>query len=119
MDLVGIGKLTPNMVLIGFKSNWQTEGASLQDYMDVIHHVFDVRLAVGILRLSRGCDFSNLIGKKPQPLTAAAVVTDRGDPGEAEGSKNEEDQGNGQDDDEPENGPCHPGVRCLSCGRGR
>ena len=61
MNLVGLGKLTPNMVMLGFKSNWQNDVEGLEEYVDVIHHGFDIQMAMGILRLSNGCDFSKLI----------------------------------------------------------
>ena len=66
MNLVGLGKLTPNMVLMGFKSDWQTDPEGVKDYISVIHHGFDIHLAMGILRLTNGCDFSNVIGREEQ-----------------------------------------------------
>jgi hypothetical protein len=49
--------------MLGFKSDWQNDSAGLNQYIDVIHHGFDIQLAMGILRLSKGCDFSNLIAE--------------------------------------------------------
>jgi solute carrier family 12 sodium/potassium/chloride transporter 2 len=60
MNLVGIGKLTPNMAMLGFKSDWQKD-EGLDQYIDVIHHGFDIQLAMGILRLPKGCDYSRFI----------------------------------------------------------
>ena len=64
------GKLTPNMVMLGFKSDWQNDIKGLNEYIDVIHHGFDVQMAMGILRLAKGCDFSNVIGKDGDELTS-------------------------------------------------
>ena len=69
MNLVGLGKLTPNMVMLGFKSNWQSDVEGLEEYVDVIHHGFDIQMAIGILRLSNGCDFSKLIGEEKKAVT--------------------------------------------------
>merc|ERR1711944_331815 len=63
MNLVGLGKLSPNMVMLGFKGDWQKDIDGLNQYIDVVHHGFDVQLAMGILRLSKGCDFSHVIAE--------------------------------------------------------
>lgn len=40
----GIGKLKPNIVLIGYKSDWQTcEKNELQSYFDTIHKVIELK----------------------------------------------------------------------------
>ncbi|XP_037776593.1 solute carrier family 12 member 2-like [Penaeus monodon] len=58
---VGLGKLRPNTVLMGYKANWQTcPQEELQSYFKTIHYAFDLHLAVGILRVDGGLDYSNL-----------------------------------------------------------
>ena len=54
----------PNMVMLGFKSDWQNDMEGLNEYIDVMHHGFEIHMAMGILRLSNGCDFSNVIGEE-------------------------------------------------------
>jgi len=66
MNLAGLGKLTPNMVLMGFKSDWQSDPDGMEDYINVVHHAFDINMAMGILRLNSGCDFSGVIGREEQ-----------------------------------------------------
>lgn len=66
MDLVGLGKLTPNMILMGFKSDWSKDPEGVKDYINVIHHGFDIHMAMGILRLKHGCDYSGVIGREEQ-----------------------------------------------------
>ena len=51
------------MVMLGYKSDWQMDMEGLNEYIDVMHHGFDIHMAMGILRLSKGCDFSNVIGE--------------------------------------------------------
>ncbi|KAL3182118.1 hypothetical protein MRX96_035142 [Rhipicephalus microplus] len=59
IQLVGVGKLRPNVVLMGFKADWQTcPKQELQEYFDAIHHSFDSHMALCILRLAEGIDFS-------------------------------------------------------------
>lgn len=60
IQCIGIGKLRPNIVLLGYKNNWQTcPLIELQDYFSVIHETFDKHLALAILRIpGSGLDFS-------------------------------------------------------------
>ena len=54
------------MVLLGFKNNWLSDIDNVPGYINVIHHGFDVHLAVGILKLQDGCDYSSLFSKDDQ-----------------------------------------------------
>ncbi|XP_058449562.1 bumetanide-sensitive sodium-(potassium)-chloride cotransporter [Malaya genurostris] len=57
----GVGKLSPNIVLMGYKSNWMTcPVKDLLTYYNVLHDSFDCRMAISILRLPDGLDFSHL-----------------------------------------------------------
>ena len=60
IQCVGIGKLRPNIVLLGYKTNWQTcPQKEFLEYFSVIHETFDKHLALGILRIpGSGLDFS-------------------------------------------------------------
>ena len=59
MTLAGLGKLSPNMVLMGFKNNWKQDLVGLHQYMDVMYSAFDLRLSFAILRCKEGLDFSS------------------------------------------------------------
>ncbi|XP_063215626.1 bumetanide-sensitive sodium-(potassium)-chloride cotransporter-like isoform X2 [Bacillus rossius redtenbacheri] len=62
MQLCGVGRLRPNMLLMGYKSDWQTCNIEcLKQYFNVIHNALDRYLAVGILRMPSGLDYSKLI----------------------------------------------------------
>ena len=63
MNASGLGKLVPNMVLMGFKNNWMEDLDSINEYLNVVHHGFDMHMAVGIMRLKDGCDYSAVISK--------------------------------------------------------
>lgn len=57
----GFGKLAPNIVLMGYKSDWRyCKNEDLTSYFNVLHNAFDNRLAVAILRLPNGLDYSHL-----------------------------------------------------------
>ncbi|CDW54508.1 solute carrier family 12 [Trichuris trichiura] len=66
LQLSGFGKLTPNIAFMGYKSDWRTCAVEdLKNYMNTIHECFSHDMAVCILRLSSGCDFSDLLKKYP------------------------------------------------------
>ncbi|XP_031332730.1 bumetanide-sensitive sodium-(potassium)-chloride cotransporter [Photinus pyralis] len=51
----GIGKLKPNILLMGHKSDWQTcSRQDLDEYFNVLHNAFDLHMGVGILRMKQG-----------------------------------------------------------------
>ena len=67
MTLAGLGKLSPNMVLMGFKNNWKQDLVGLHQYMDVMYSAFDLRLSFAILRCKEGLDFSSQVGCENMP----------------------------------------------------
>lgn len=76
----GLGKLVPNMVLLGYKNNWVNDLENLDSYFNIIYQVFDMHLAVGILRLKDGCDYSSYIGRQENIMipTEGEEVSDEG-----------------------------------------
>ncbi|XP_076039527.1 bumetanide-sensitive sodium-(potassium)-chloride cotransporter-like isoform X2 [Oratosquilla oratoria] len=61
MANVGLGKLKPNVVLMGYKSDWkEAPREDLLTYFNIIHSAFDQHLSVGLLRVREGLDFSSL-----------------------------------------------------------
>ncbi|KAM3857570.1 solute carrier family 12 member 3-like [Diretmus argenteus] len=56
----GLGKLKPNTLVLGFKTNWR-EGSpdSLEDYINTIFDTFDSNYCLCILRMMDGLDVSD------------------------------------------------------------
>ncbi|XP_018323226.1 bumetanide-sensitive sodium-(potassium)-chloride cotransporter isoform X2 [Agrilus planipennis] len=55
----GIGKLRPNILLMGHKNDWQKcLKQDLDMYFEVLHTALDLHLAVAILRLQQGLELS-------------------------------------------------------------
>ncbi|KAL5005442.1 hypothetical protein ScPMuIL_018898 [Solemya velum] len=53
----GVGKLKPNILIMGFKANWKTSNPKeVEDYFYVIHDCFDIQYGVGIFRMKEGLD---------------------------------------------------------------
>lgn len=59
MQATGVGKLKPNMAMLGYMNNWQTrDPQDVLEYFNTIHEAFDMQMSVGILRTEGGLDFS-------------------------------------------------------------
>uniref|UniRef100_A0A8W8HNT7 Solute carrier family 12 member 2 n=1 Tax=Magallana gigas TaxID=29159 RepID=A0A8W8HNT7_MAGGI len=61
---VGIGKLRPNILIMGFMSRWndpEVNKNEVDEYVHVVHDAFDLEYGVGILRLKEGlyCEETN------------------------------------------------------------
>lgn len=57
----GIGKMKPNVLMMGYKSNWRNcNTEDLAEYFTVLHDAFDNRMSVAMLRLPEGQDYSTL-----------------------------------------------------------
>ncbi|CAG9537340.1 unnamed protein product [Cercopithifilaria johnstoni] len=66
LQVAGLGKLKPNILITGFKRNWAERGAEglgeINDYFGVIQDAFESRMGVAVLRNSRsGLDYSELM----------------------------------------------------------
>jgi len=64
MSISGVGKMSPNMVLLGFKRDWRTDMDGLEKYMSSLYNSFDMNLSVGILRVKKGLDYSHLVASE-------------------------------------------------------
>ncbi|CAG9836957.1 unnamed protein product [Diabrotica balteata] len=63
----GIGKLSPNVLMMGYKNDWQIcNKEELLAYFNVLHAAFDHRVAVAILRLGDGLDYGILLDDADQ-----------------------------------------------------
>lgn len=64
MQLTGLGKMKPNLALMGYKRDWAVaEEDELDAYFGVIHSAFDMHLSVAILRVPEGLDYTGLINE--------------------------------------------------------
>ena len=51
MNACGLGKMVPNMVLLGFKNDWMSDYDNVNGYINVLHHALDMHLSLGVLKL--------------------------------------------------------------------
>ena len=59
VELSGLGKLSPNMMLVGFRESWTEDKGRTEDYFQTLLTAFEMRLAVGVLRVPGGLDVSD------------------------------------------------------------
>ncbi|XP_043284241.1 bumetanide-sensitive sodium-(potassium)-chloride cotransporter isoform X2 [Venturia canescens] len=78
MQATGVGKLAPNVVLMGYKSEWSScnNRKELQEYFNVLHNAFDQKLAVAILRTPQELNRtgSGAIVEEEQGIAGAGVL---------------------------------------------
>ncbi|XP_032514353.1 bumetanide-sensitive sodium-(potassium)-chloride cotransporter [Danaus plexippus] len=68
MQAAGVGRLAPNVLLMGYKADWATApAADLESYFNVLHTAFETRLAVAIVRVAGGLDYSAVEGQGEAP----------------------------------------------------
>lgn len=61
IQATGIGKLAPNILLMGYKENWQTcPREEVQEYFTVLHEALDNYMAIALLRVRDGFDCAHL-----------------------------------------------------------
>merc|ERR1712029_27959 len=65
----------------------------MEEYINVVHHAFDINMAMGILRLNSGCDFSGVIGREEQIFIGNDTSTTKG-------GRDEENSADDKDDKE-------------------
>ena len=58
IELQGLGKLAPNMVMLGFKEDWREEVLEAGEYFLAITTALDMHLSLGLLRVQGGFDLS-------------------------------------------------------------
>eukprot|EP00092_Neocalanus_flemingeri_P010472 GFUD01011283.1.p1 GENE.GFUD01011283.1~~GFUD01011283.1.p1 ORF type:complete len:1082 (+),score=181.23 GFUD01011283.1:264-3509(+) len=73
MTISGLGKLSPNMVMMGFKANWKQDLAGLNEYVEIMYTAFDLHMSFAILRCKEGLDFSSHIASEQQIIREVPV----------------------------------------------
>lgn len=64
LQLTGVGKLRPNTVVMGYKSDWNMiANDKLEEYFEIIHNALDLNYGICIFRLRAGFDVRDRGGK--------------------------------------------------------
>uniref|UniRef100_A0A3P9N1F5 Solute carrier family 12 member 3 n=1 Tax=Poecilia reticulata TaxID=8081 RepID=A0A3P9N1F5_POERE len=55
----GLGRIKPNVLMIGFKKDWRSESSlAAHNYIEILHDAFDLQYGVCVLRMKEGLDVS-------------------------------------------------------------
>ncbi|KAK4881311.1 hypothetical protein RN001_004630 [Aquatica leii] len=76
LQTTGIGKLSPNVLMMGFKNDWRVCNTdALNSYFNILHTAFENRLSVAILRLQEGLDYSRIMEEDDANIIPSTDIT--------------------------------------------
>ncbi|XP_077049478.1 solute carrier family 12 member 3 [Siphateles boraxobius] len=59
LQSTGLGRMRPNVLVMGFKKNWRkAQPSSIENYIGILHDAFDLQYGVCVLRMKEGLDIS-------------------------------------------------------------
>ncbi|XP_031192842.1 solute carrier family 12 member 3 isoform X5 [Mastomys coucha] len=68
MQASGLGRMKPNILVVGFKKNWQSaHPATMEDYIGILHDAFDFNYGVCVLRMREGLNVSEALQAHTAP----------------------------------------------------
>ncbi|XP_051992882.1 solute carrier family 12 member 10, tandem duplicate 1 [Xyrauchen texanus] len=77
LQATGLGKLKPNILVMGFKMNWQESSPhSIEDYINTIYDSFDSNHGVCVLRMMDGLDVRDELQSEVNPAFEADEAID-------------------------------------------
>ena len=79
IELSGLGKLSPNMMLIGFEEHWWLYPDYAEEYVKTLQIAFDMNLSVGVLRVHGGLDISEIANSHQIVTETSRQVSDNSD----------------------------------------
>ncbi|NXH38895.1 S12A3 protein, partial [Dicaeum eximium] len=72
IQAAGLGKMRPNILVLGFKRNWRTASPqSLEDYVGILHDAFDFKYGVCLMRMKEGLNVSRVLQTHVDPTALA------------------------------------------------
>ncbi|XP_074768995.1 solute carrier family 12 member 3 isoform X1 [Athene noctua] len=73
IQAAGLGKMRPNILVLGYKRNWQMASPqSLEDYVGILHDAFDFKYGVCLMRMKEGLNVSRVMQAHINPTFEAA-----------------------------------------------
>ncbi|EGW00060.1 Solute carrier family 12 member 3 [Cricetulus griseus] len=68
MQASGLGRMKPNILVVGFKKNWQSaHPATVEDYIGILHDAFDFNFGVCVMRMREGLNVSEAMQMHTAP----------------------------------------------------
>ncbi|KAJ7415359.1 Solute carrier family 12 member 3 [Pitangus sulphuratus] len=79
LQAAGLGKMRPNILVLGYKRNWRTASPqSLEDYVGILHDAFDFKYGVCLMRMKEGLNVSRVLQAYVNPTFEAAEHPENG-----------------------------------------
>ncbi|KAM9227898.1 solute carrier family 12 member 3 [Leptosomus discolor] len=73
IQAAGLGKMRPNILVLGYKRNWQRASPqSLEDYVGILHDAFDFKYGMCLMRMKEGLNVSRVMQAHVNPTFEAA-----------------------------------------------
>ncbi|XP_041078373.1 LOW QUALITY PROTEIN: solute carrier family 12 member 3 [Polyodon spathula] len=68
MQASGLGRMKPNILVMGFTNNWKSDNPSnMENYIGIIHDAFDFNYGICLLRMKEGLDISQTMQAHVDP----------------------------------------------------
>uniref|UniRef100_A0A663DSG7 Solute carrier family 12 member 3 n=1 Tax=Aquila chrysaetos chrysaetos TaxID=223781 RepID=A0A663DSG7_AQUCH len=71
IQAAGLGKMRPNILVLGYKRNWQT-ASTVEDYVGILHDAFDFKYGMCLMRMKEGLNVSRVMQAHVNPTFEAA-----------------------------------------------
>ncbi|NXE86717.1 S12A3 protein, partial [Menura novaehollandiae] len=72
IQAAGLGKMRPNILVLGYKRDWRTASPqSLEDYVGILHDAFDFKYGVCLMRMKEGLNVSRVLQAHVDPTALA------------------------------------------------
>ncbi|KFV66376.1 Solute carrier family 12 member 3, partial [Dryobates pubescens] len=72
LQAAGLGRMRPNILVLGYKRDWQTvPPQSLEDYVGILHDAFDFKYGVCLMRMKEGLNVSRVMQAHSDPSSMA------------------------------------------------
>ncbi|XP_019609690.2 solute carrier family 12 member 3 isoform X2 [Rhinolophus sinicus] len=69
MQAAGLGRMKPNILVVGFKKNWQSaHPATVEEYISILHDAFDFNYGVCVMRMREGLNISEVMQAHINPV---------------------------------------------------
>ncbi|XP_076988617.1 solute carrier family 12 member 3 [Tamandua tetradactyla] len=69
MQAAGLGRMKPNILVVGFQKNWQSaHPAAVEDYIGILHDAFDFNYGVCVMRMREGLNVSEMMQAHINPV---------------------------------------------------
>ncbi|XP_041256585.1 solute carrier family 12 member 3 isoform X2 [Onychostruthus taczanowskii] len=79
IQAAGLGKMRPNILVLGYKRDWRTASPqSLEDYVGILHDAFDFKYGVCLMRMKEGLNVSRVLQAHVNPTFEAAEHPENG-----------------------------------------